>query len=76
MSDYENKNNQILSAYSQINAANNQVNALQKQIRQINNDVNVPAHDKTVRIQGLQDQIGEIVHGANQGYRNATEKKQ
>lgn len=66
------ENHQLLAAYGHINAVNSQINELQKQIRDTNKDTNLAGHDKTTKINHLQDTIGRIVEGANKAYRATT----
>lgn len=66
------ENHQVLAAYGHINAVNSQINELQKQIRDTNKDTNLAGHDKTTKINHLQDTIGRIVEGANKAYRATT----
>lgn len=72
IAQFQKDNHQVLGAYRSIEATNTQVNELQKQIRNINKDTNIPGHDKTTRINAIQDTIGRIVEGANKTYRAAT----
>lgn len=73
--EFQKENHQILAAYGNINAQNSEINQLQKQIRNINKDTNIAGHDKTTRINAIQDTIGKIVEGANKAYRATTGEK-
>lgn len=70
--EFQKENHQLLAAYGNINAQNSKINQLQKQIRNINKDTNIAGHDKTTRINAIQDTIGKIVEGANKAYRATT----